>query len=76
MLSFIHSQFFFIQAVLFFNIKIWIVYNFLTFISVQEVQQEGKHAIDSPGSPMASTLPPEEYALGNRLSQLYTLFTK
>ncbi len=32
---------------------------------MQEVQEEGKNAIDSPGNPMAPTLPPEEYALGN-----------
>jgi parvin len=30
---------------------------------VQEVQEEGKHAIDSPGSPTAPDLPPEEYTL-------------
>jgi hypothetical protein len=33
-------------------------------VSVQEVQEEGKHAIDSPGSPTAPDLPPEEYTLG------------
>lgn len=32
--------------------------------SVQEVQEEGKHAIDSPGSPTAIDHPPEEYDLG------------
>lgn len=32
---------------------------------MQEVQAEGKYAIDSPGSPMAPEMPPEEYALGN-----------
>jgi len=31
---------------------------------VQGVQDEGKHAIDSPGNPIAADLPPEEYALG------------
>ena len=35
------------------------------FFLVQEVQEEGKNAIDSPGNPMAPALPPEEYALGN-----------
>ncbi|XP_059481224.1 beta-parvin [Neocloeon triangulifer] len=30
---------------------------------VQEVQEEGKYAIDSPGNPIAADLPPEEYAL-------------
>lgn len=30
---------------------------------VQEVQAEGKHAIDSPGNPMAPEMPPEDYAL-------------
>lgn len=32
--------------------------------SVQEVQEEGKNAIDSPGSPNAPVIPPEEYELG------------
>lgn len=31
---------------------------------VQEVQEEGRYAIDSPGSPTAPDLPPEDYALG------------
>jgi len=35
--------------------------------SVQDVQEEGKNAIDSPGSPHVPTLPPEEYALGKLL---------
>ncbi|KAF4532175.1 hypothetical protein B566_EDAN002237 [Ephemera danica] len=30
---------------------------------VQEVQDEGKYAIDSPGNPLAPDLPPEDYAL-------------
>ncbi|CAG9104224.1 hypothetical protein JYU34_012103 [Plutella xylostella] len=30
---------------------------------VQEVQAEGKHAIDSPGSPTAPEIPPEDYSL-------------
>lgn len=30
---------------------------------VQEVQEEGRHAIDSPGSPNAPEIPPEDYAL-------------
>lgn len=30
---------------------------------VQKVQQEGKHAIDSPGSPNQVNIPPEDYAL-------------
>ncbi|CAG9771092.1 unnamed protein product [Ceutorhynchus assimilis] len=30
---------------------------------VQEVQSEGKHAIDSPGRPTAPVIPPEEYNL-------------
>ncbi|KAK9499663.1 hypothetical protein O3M35_002670 [Rhynocoris fuscipes] len=30
---------------------------------VQEVQQEGKYAIDSPGSPMPADIPPEIYSL-------------
>jgi parvin len=34
------------------------------FVLVQDVQEEGKHAIDSPGSPTAPDLPPEEYTLG------------
>lgn len=31
---------------------------------VQEIQQEGKHAIDSPGSPLSADIPPEIYSLG------------
>ncbi|XP_073975461.1 beta-parvin [Rhodnius prolixus] len=30
---------------------------------VQEIQQEGKHAIDSPGSPLSADIPPEIYSL-------------
>ncbi|GBP11187.1 Beta-parvin [Eumeta japonica] len=33
------------------------------FKEVQEVQAEGKYAIDSPGSPVAPEIPPEEYNL-------------
>lgn len=32
-------------------------------MTVQEVQEEGRYAIESPGSPVTD-LPPEEYALG------------
>lgn len=35
----------------------------LNFVSVQEVQEEGRYAIDSPGSPNAPEIPPEDYAL-------------
>lgn len=31
--------------------------------SVQDVQDEGRHAIDSPGSPNAPEIPPEDYLL-------------
>lgn len=31
--------------------------------AVQDVQAEGKYAIDSPGSPTAPEIPPEEYSL-------------
>jgi len=34
------------------------------FLTVQEVQEEGKYAIDSPGNPAMADVPPEEYALG------------
>lgn len=30
---------------------------------VQQIQEEGKHAIDSPGSPNQYAIPPEDYAL-------------
>lgn len=30
---------------------------------MQDVQAEGKFAIDSPGSPTAPEIPPEEYSL-------------
>lgn len=33
------------------------------FILVQEVQEEGKYAIDSPGYAATPDMPPEEYAL-------------
>lgn len=36
---------------------------FFLFVLVQEVQDEGRHAIDSPGSPNAPEIPPEDYAL-------------
>lgn len=32
-------------------------------ISVQDVQEEGRHAIDDPGSPNAPEIPPEDYTL-------------
>lgn len=32
---------------------------------VQEVQHEGKYAIDSPGSPMSVDVPPDDYNLGD-----------
>lgn len=32
-------------------------------LTVQEVQEEGKYAIDSPSSPVTD-LPPEDYELG------------
>ena len=51
-----------------------VVVTIFLFILVQEVQEEGKNAIDSPGSPMAPTLPPEEYALGNQQLFKYFLF--
>lgn len=31
---------------------------------MQEVQEEGKYAIDSPGNPAMADVPPEEYTLG------------
>lgn len=33
---------------------------------MQEVQNEGKYAIDSPGNPNAPEIPPEDYNLGDR----------
>lgn len=38
---------------------------FVLKISVQEIQAEGKYAIDSPGSPTAPEIPPEDYTLSN-----------
>lgn len=35
---------------------------YLNFL-VQEIQAEGRHAIDSPGNPNAPEIPPEDYAL-------------
>ncbi|KAG0720432.1 Beta-parvin [Chionoecetes opilio] len=37
---------------------------------VQEVQHEGKHAIDSPGSPMSVDVPPDDYNLGTSLETI------
>lgn len=34
-----------------------------TPISVQEVQEEGRHAIDDPGAPNSPEIPPEDYIL-------------
>lgn len=34
-------------------------------ILVQEIQEEGKYAIDSPGSPNAPEIPPEDYNLAD-----------
>lgn len=39
------------------------IHPIILHILVQEVQEEGKYAIDSPGSPITD-LPPEEYNLG------------
>lgn len=40
------------------------IFVFLKYLfAVQEVQAEGKYAIDSPGSPNAPEIPPEEYSL-------------
>lgn len=33
------------------------------FFLVQDVQEEGRHAIDSPGAPNAPEIPPEDYIL-------------
>lgn len=37
--------------------------HFPIFFLVQEVQEEGKHAIDSPGKPNMPEIPPEDYNL-------------
>lgn len=36
----------------------------LCVVAVQEVQEEGKYAIDSPGNPALAEVSPEEYTLG------------
>lgn len=36
---------------------------YFIFFIVQKVQEEGKHAIDSPGSPNQFDIPPEDYTL-------------
>lgn len=44
--------------------NIWIQINlFLSIISVQKVEEEGKHAIESPGLPNQYDIPPEDYTL-------------
>lgn len=40
---------------------------------MQEVQEEGKYAIDSPGSPTATDIPPEEYDLGKICNYVHKL---
>lgn len=42
--------------------KIKVIFMKISFL-VQEVQEEGKHAIDSPGKPNAPEIPPEDYNL-------------
>lgn len=46
----------------------------IEFFSVQEVQEEGKYAIDSPGNPAMADVPPEEYTLGK--CSIYSLELK
>lgn len=41
---------------------------------VQEIEAEGRHSIDSPGSPNAPEIPPEYYAL--RKSFIYCIITE
>lgn len=43
---------------------------------MQEVQEEGKYAIDSPGNPAMADVPPEEYTLGTLLFYTYSRLTK
>jgi len=43
---------------------------------VQEVQEEGKYAIDSPGNPAMADVPPEEYTLGTLLFYTYSRLRK
>lgn len=38
---------------------------------MQEVQEEGKYAIDSPGNPAMADVPPEEYTLGTYFVYLH-----
>lgn len=39
--------------------------NILFLFLVQEIQEEGKYAIDSPGKPNAPEIPPEDYNLND-----------
>lgn len=43
---------------------------------MQEVQEEGKYAIDSPGNPAMADVPPEEYTLGTLLFYIYSKLKK
>lgn len=43
---------------------------------MQEVQEEGKYAIDSPGNPAMADVPPEEYTLGTLLFYSYSSLRK
>lgn len=39
---------------------------------MQEVQEEGKYAIDSPGNPAMAEVSPEEYTLGKSVHQYFS----
>jgi hypothetical protein len=45
-------------------------------LAVQGVQDEGKHAIDSPGKAINADMPPEEYALGKNIFFLKSIADK
>lgn len=45
----------------------------IKIVTVQEVQEEGKYAIDSPGNPAMADVPPEEYTLGTNSFKLCTV---
>lgn len=40
---------------------------------MQGLQAEGKYAIDSPGSPTAPEIPPEDYTLRKFIVYIYTI---
>lgn len=65
--NFFHKwQFFFVSRLVFWWVKATQTFSsFSILFLVQEIQEEGKYAIDSPGKPNAPEIPPEDYNLSD-----------